>query len=94
MSCFSRMYSDETPSHSRLSIAVRHSIGQLQWDLEGGGSSGTEEDPPDDNAEASKIICLPKRPDDIDSDNASIIVRYKIELEIVAIFCGGLLDNL
>ena len=74
---FSRMYSGETSSHRRLAIAVRHSFGQLQWSLEWRGDSGAEEDPREDNSEASKIICLPKRPDDIDSDNVTIIVRYR-----------------
>ena len=81
------MYSDETietSSHRRLAIAVRHSFGQLQWDLEWRGGSGTEEDPPEDNSEASKIICLPKRPDDIESDNVTIIVRYIIVLVMLA----------
>lgn len=74
------MYSEGPSSQAqrRLAIAVRHSFGQLQWDLEWRNGSGTEEDPPEDNSEASKIICLPKRPDDIDSDNVTIIVRYKI----------------
>ena len=57
-------------------ITVRHSLGQLQWDLGLRNSSGTEEDSLQDKAEVSKIICLPKRLDDIKSDNVTIIVRY------------------
>ena len=57
-------------------ITVRHSLGQLQWDLGLRNSSGTEEDSFQDKAEVSKIICLPKRLDDIKSDNVTIIVRY------------------
>ena len=79
------MYSDETSGSSqrRLAIAVRHSFGQLQWDLEWRSSSGTEEDPPEDKSEASKIICLSNRPDDVDSDNVTIIVRYEIMIMLV-----------
>ena len=54
----------EPGRHRRISVAVRHSSGQSQWDLDS-----------EESTVASEIICLPERQPGVDSENVTVIVR-------------------
>jgi len=74
----------EPGRHRRISVAVRHSSGQSQWDLDS-----------EESTVASEIICLPERQPGVDSENVTVIVstyhdeaskspaRFELNVEMV-----------